>query len=193
MTAVMGRRGEKGHRGEGMWITGGGDAGYEELGHPAMAADPVMRLLARCDEIEERGDKGVQDAEGRWIKCDPEEMQCLRSKGKAATWHARHVAGLLHARHYFTHAAATDGSLKTYKGGERRVAYGIYKGIQEGDAAPYEEKRAGTLRRVSKGMSGGGLPTSWEVIDAELYAIYKYFKEVAREPGGETRGSPRGA
>jgi hypothetical protein len=67
------------------------------------------------------------------------------------------------------------------------VAYGIYMGIQEGTAgaAPYEEKRKVILQRVAKGMRGGGLPTTWEVIDAELYAMYIYFKEVACEPKGE--------
>jgi hypothetical protein len=76
--------------------------------------------FARCDDIEEPGSKGVCDTEGRWIKCDYEEIQCLKRKGKSANWHARHTAGLLHARHYFTHAAATDGSLKIIKDGDRK-------------------------------------------------------------------------
>eukprot|EP00962_Isochrysis_galbana_P001457 scaffold374_cov108-Isochrysis_galbana.AAC.9 len=67
------------------------------------------------------------------MRCDEEERKCLQEKGKGATWYARHVAGLLHARHYFTHAAATDGSLKANKEGVRKVAYGVYKGIQPGD------------------------------------------------------------
>jgi ribonuclease HI len=34
-------------------------------------------------------------------------------------------------------------------------------------------------------MRGGGLATTWEVIDAELYAMHIYLKEVACEPTGE--------
>jgi hypothetical protein len=118
----------------------------------------------------------VYDTDGRWIKCDHEVMQCLKRKGTSAIWHGRHTAGLLNARHYFTHAASTDGSLKVSKEGDRKVTYGIHTGIQEAppDTLPCQQKKEDILQRVAQGMRGGGLPTTWEVIDA----IYTYLEHV---------------
>jgi len=139
------------------------------------------------------------DTAGRRIVCDAEETACLRQRGVSATWWARHVACLLHARHHFTKPAATDGSLKINEDdGRRRVAYGVWEGVQPIDkhkSAALEE--AGILetdynthRRVGDGISGGALPPSWEVIDFELYAIYAYLRrrvEVMKAMGATQR------
>ena len=166
-----------------MWRKGGGKAGYEELRQPEIAEDPLLRLFARCDEIEDSKGKGVVDTAGRKIVCDAEETACLRQRGVSATWWARHFACLLHACHHFTTAAAKDGSLKINEDdGRRRVAYEVWEGVQPIDkhkSAALEE--AGILetdhdthRRVGDGISGRALPPSWEVINSELYAIYAY-------------------
>jgi len=75
-----------------MWRTGGGKAGYEELRQPEIAEDPLLRLFARCDEIEDSKGKGVVDTAGRRIFCDTEETACLRQRGVSATWWAQHIA-----------------------------------------------------------------------------------------------------
>jgi len=46
-----------------MWRTGGGKAGYEELRQPEITEDPLLRLFARCDEIEQ-----IVRAKGSWTR-----------------------------------------------------------------------------------------------------------------------------
>jgi len=105
-----------------------GKAGYEELRQPEIAEDLLLRLFVRCDEIEDSKGKGVVDTAGRKIVCDAEKTACLRQHEVSATWWARHIACLVHARHHFTTAAATDGSLKINEDdGRRRVAYGVWE------------------------------------------------------------------
>jgi hypothetical protein len=96
----------------------------------------------------------------------------------------------LHYYHRFTRCAFTDGSLddprREGREGCRRVAYGVWEGIQtEGEVqtpAGGWESYTGTERLqrcVGGGMWGGGCPQDWEIGDAEAYAIYKYLAKVA--------------
>ena len=58
----------------------------------------------------------VLDANGVRIECDDVEKAVLK-EGAEHCWWVRWVCLNLHAWHGFTHAVATDGSLKTYADG----------------------------------------------------------------------------
>jgi len=97
------------------WRTGGSAAGYTEIGNAKLAADAVLRLFLRSDEVEVSG--GVCDTNGVKIECDVAEKKVLKG-GDAPSWWVRWICLCLHARHHFTHAVATDAShLKCLKTG----------------------------------------------------------------------------
>ena len=185
------------HTGHEMWTVGGGKDGYDQLGDARIADDPVLSIFLRNDEVESHNcGAGVRDRDGTRIKCDKSESEVLQSKGARATWHARHIAVQLHARHHFTHTAATDGS-RMEKDGNKRVAFGVFEGVPPtppADPTDPEEWQAQQTRRHSgeqieprdtiqeragKGIWGRRLPDSWEIMDAELYAIYAYLRNCA--------------
>ena len=87
----------------------------------------------------------------------------------------------LHAWHSFTHAVATDGSLKTCADGVTRLAVGLWEEVQplDEEALADEDARrrlvregerdASIQRRVGAGLWGAALPaTSLDtIVDAE--------------------------
>ena len=100
------------------WRTGGSDTGYTEIGNNLIARCPVLRLFLRSDDVEVRG--GVLDANGARVECDDEEKAALKG-GAEQCWWVRWVCLNLHAWHDFTHAVATDGSLKVCADGAKRL------------------------------------------------------------------------
>ena len=95
------------------------------------------------------------------------------------------VAMDLHAAVWFTHAFATDGS----KHRDGRTAYGIWSGARLREQGGYEEEGLRMLqvepgmeeRATGRGMEGGRLPATWEVIDAEMYAVFRALLRVYLE------------
>ena len=95
-------------------------------------------------------------------------------------WWVRWVCLNLHAWHGFTHAVATDGSLKTYADGVTRLAVGLWEGVQPLDEGALDEdarrwlardgeRDASIQQRVGAGLWGAALPaTSLDtIVDAE--------------------------
>ena len=135
-----------------------------------ISADPILRLWQRSGTLEmEKG--GVTDATGTWVTNDKGGRAALRKHGRDASWRARWMTICLHLKHQFTHAAACDASPKIDKAtGERRLAIGYYMGVQpDVDGLP-DKDEAG---RVGAGMWGMAVPSNWEIMDAELYAILR--------------------
>ena len=110
----------------------------------------------------------------------------------------------LHVAHLFTHAAAVDGSKD---GGEpeeiapgrpaaregedqygsedrlARTAYGVWEGLGPvGRVVPGSDDVVATDalvdRRIAAHLWGGRLPDSFAIVDAEMYACYKYLLKV---------------
>ena len=81
----------------------------------------------------------------------------------------------LHIRHHFTYCAVTDGSLRERTDGKgqvsRRVAWGLYEGIGKVPRTDRSGHGGRIKEAVGNGMRGGRLPDSWEIVDAEMYAI----------------------
>jgi len=102
----------------------------------------------------------------------------------------------VHYSVHFTHAAAVDGSMDDprQRGGEgrKRVAYGVYEGIQPAARVATTDQSWDSqtqtqqeLRCLGEGMWGGGLPKDWDNNDAEAYAILRYLQSVV-----ETSAAP---
>ena len=175
----------------GYWRTGGSDTGYTEISNTDIAAEPVMRLFLRSDDVEING--GVLDSNGVRIQCDEDEKTVLKAHGVQASWWVRWLCMCLHARHNFTHAVATDASRKEYSDGSVGVSVGLWEGVQPLDvgALPWleaeairdgrGESEAGVLRRVGAGMWGAALPSESfdNIVDAEMYAILLYMRRMA--------------
>ena len=171
------------------WRTGGSDTGYTEIGNNMIARCPVLRLFLRSDDVEVRG--GVLDANGVRIECDDEEKKALRG-GAEHCWWVRWVCLNLHAWHDFTHAVATDGSLKTYADGSTRLAVGLWEGVQPLDEDTLDEDGRRRLEeegereesiqsRVGAGLWGAALPAASldTIVDAEMYAVLLYLRKMA--------------
>ena len=149
---------------------GGGLNGHAMIQDEVLRADPLTRTMLRWDEWE----GGVcalvgGEQEGRKVQCG-EKTRATMKTGAAGyqTWWA--LVGTLmplHYYHHFTRCGFTDGSLddprREGRTGVRRVAYGIWEGVQrEGDIS---EPAAGwgsytgterMQRCVGAGMWGGG-------------------------------------
>ena len=169
-----------------MWTKGGGREGYEEIGRNEIARDPVLRLYLRSDEAEgairSAPQERLRDREGEnEIVMDESECRTMRERGTSTTWRARDLACRLHKWHHFTAAAATDASLKKTRDG-RLASFGGWEGVQpkEGDDDA-QETRAQIHERIGRGIWGGALPGSWEIVDAEMYAIYSFLRTKADE------------
>jgi hypothetical protein len=103
------------------------------------------------------------------------------------------VAAAIHAREHFTHAAATDGSRKDARAAESKTAYGIWWGADAREAggtgdtggredlALIECSEEQERHAIAEGLEGGRLPDTWEVLDAEMYAIFRAIKRVILE------------
>ena len=83
------------------------------------------------------------------------------------------------------------------KDGNKRVAFGVFEGVpltppaDPTDAEEWQaqqvlrhsgeqiEPRDTIQERAGKGIWGRRLPDSWEIMDAELYAIYAYLRNCA--------------
>ena len=180
--------------------------GYEMIHTRELQEDPVLRLFLR-EKSMEVGQASCCTSTGRIAQFDREERAVLTGGRKSMheTKNTLKVAMTLHAAHQFTHAAATDGSKARATGSARDdtereahvedhlapTAYGIWEGVR-----PYGTRSEdGTVRSndktdrqaVGRGMSGGKLPNSCEVIDAELYAVYKFLSKVWKEQGTEAK------
>ena len=166
----------------------GDEEGYGAVHLQAIREDPVTRLFTRVRELETgAGIKAGTD--GPVIKIDEREMTIMSSRGAegipaaiSASRDALAVALELHARWHFTHAAAVDGSLREQEAPngrwQRRVAYGIWEGARMTDDHH--------TQAASEGLSGGRLPSDFEIADAEMIAIYAYLRRVVTqedEPG----------
>ena len=113
----------------------------------------------------------------------------------------------LHVSHQFTHFAATDGGKdhedKLEEDGKYvpnpRVAYGVFEGPTRfgrrvpGDAQVKEPNGIGPCGEeeirtaFGAGMWGGKLPSTWEPIDAEMYAILAYLRKMASASDAQSR------
>ena len=131
-------------------------------------------------------------ADGRLVRLDARERTVMGersedgvSRGVRESDKAMRVALDLHAAHHFTHAAAVDGSLHEQvlphgAGVRRRLAFGVWEGVQPGATGVHEAAAAG--------LWGGGLPSDGEVADAEMEAIYAYLLKIVQQsprPGAE--------
>jgi ribonuclease HI len=150
-----------------------GKEGYEAIDDEAIAADPVLRILQRWDAYE-TGEK-VTMATGQTAEMDTGERKVMNTDGNAGTLQALWVLVPLHIRHHFTYCAATDGSLREKTDGEghvdRRVAWGLYEGVGKVPRTDRTGHGERIKEAVGKGMRGGRLPDTWEIVDAEMYAI----------------------
>ena len=113
----------------------------------------------------------------------------------------------LHVSHQFTHFAATDGGKdhedKLEEDGKYvpnpRVACGVFEGPTRfgrrvpGDAQVKEPNGIGPCGEeeirtaFGAGMWGGKLPSTWEPIDAEMYAILAYLRKMASARDAQSR------
>ena len=107
----------------------------------------------------------------------------------------------LHARHSFTHAVATDGSLKAGEDGSVRVAVGLWEGVAPFERASMAESagrrydRTGretdedVLRRIGRGMWGAAVPSASmnTIVDAEMYAVLLYLRRMVGDGGTNAR------
>ena len=107
----------------------------------------------------------------------------------------------LHAFHRFTHAVATDGSLKVGADGVTRVAAGLWEGVQPLDMTGLSaqerwriesgegESDESVRRRVGAGLWGAALPsTSLDTIeDAEMYAVLLYLRKMTSGGAADAR------
>ena len=102
------------------------------------------------------------------------------------------VAMDVHAAMHFTHAFATDGS----KDDQGRTAWGAWGGADVMNWGAMEVAGEQMLHMDAQqeadaagaGMEGGRLPDSWDVIDAELYAVFRVLLRVyleAKRRGGD--------
>ena len=170
---AAGQRVWKGHQGPGHELIRDGD----------LLADPVARLLLRYDDLESGGE--VCTGEGVTCTMDAKERRVLGGEGAVQeTAAVARVLWALHAAHHFTNAAALDGS-KGQAAEDRYspTAYGGTTGVE-----PYGRTQPGTSdvaasaaeerAAVGAGMFGGRLPSAWEAVDAETYAIFAYLRSV---------------
>ena len=161
-----------------------------------------MGLMLRSSEFE-MGHAGVQTDAGVRVALDGEERRALgadsgeggaeqqrKARAHAANGRVGHVAGCLHMEHDFTDAWATDGSLKReWEGGRwrTRVAAGAFGGVAALEQRPGESESTWERRCVGAGMRGERLPSTYEIVDAELHAILMVLKEVAARPDAQQR------
>ena len=123
---------------------GGGGNGYNQINHAGLRADPITRLFLRHQAFEKEG-ATVRTHTGRQITCgevnkaalyeDADALGSGQTQGDAESLRALvDVCLPVHYSVHFTHAAAVDGSMDDprQRGGEgrKRVAYGVYEGIQ---------------------------------------------------------------
>ena len=188
----------------GMWA----DAStYEAISREEIRADPVTRVFPRYDEMEvadTRGGepKGARTREGKRARMSKQERQVLKAKGNFESARAMRVALALHHMHFFTDAAATDGSADSVRrpggsGKRMRASYGVWEGVQPQLDDGFDPDAGGELMRgesarrvgaaVSAGMWGGALPEGWDNNDAEAYAILAYLRSVAGKPNASER------
>ena len=135
------------------------------------------------------------------IKMGKDSEPLKSGKGRALNVKVAQTCLALHVSHQFTHLAATDGAKdhEDKMAEDRkyvpnpRVAYGVFEGPTRfgkrvpGDAqvkdpngiGPCGEEEIRTA--LGAGMWGGKLPSTWEVIDAEMYAILAHLRKMASE------------
>ena len=106
----------------------------------------------------------------------------------------------LHSAIGFTRAFATDGSKEGKRDG--RTAYGIWEGCDvlahgatEVEGEQWLHMPTGVEEKATGGgMEGGRLPRTWEVIDAETYAVLRALLRTyleARRRGGDEEAKKR--
>ena len=179
---------------KGRVFKGRDDAGHELVRDRLLAKDPVTRLFMRYAGLEAEGGKVITTA-GESVTVDRKGRKVLRGrKAVCESGLLMRVCLALHAAHKFTHAAATDGSKaeEPEKGEEAepgaeehmgRTAFGVWWGIKLfGTEVEGEQDVEATEQEVAAAcgaaFEGGRLPNSWEVIDAELWAIFTVLRRV---------------
>lgn len=158
-----------------------------------VAQDAVARLWARDMWLE--GQETIRTRSGRGVRLDDGNVKALRGNvALRESSNAMKVTMDLHTTHMFTHAFATDGSKA--EGRRGNTAYGLWSGADMERWGAERETGAEMLvadenverAAVGAGLEGGRLPSTWEVVDAEMYAVFRALLRVYREAvseGGE--------
>ena len=181
------------------------DRGIEITREREPTLDPVLRLFLRWDTIENGTEVQVEGIKARMNK---EEKKKLQSGAVSISQSAllMRAAMNLHYAHNFTDAAAVDGSKAepvedaSADDEEAReiaedaiapAAYGVWEGVR-----PFGKRIEGTLTveatedevltAVISGLSGGRLPSSFNNVDCETYAILAYLRKMCELGAGET-------
>ena len=168
----------------------GTGAGFEYIADTQVEADPVARLFGRCQSFEGGGE--VHTMSGKGVTLDKKGREVLRGVGERSrkeSGEAMRVAMDLQAEIGFTHAFATDGS----KHRDGRTAYGIWTGARLREQGAHKEEGLRMLqtepgmeeRATGRGMEGGRLPATWEIVDAEMYAVFRALLRVYLETRSE--------
>ena len=176
----------------------GTGAGFEYIADAQVEADPVARLFGRCQSFEGGGE--VHTRSGKGVSLDKKGREVLRGIGERSrkeSGEAMRVAMDLHAEIWFTHAFATDGS----KHRDGRTAYGIWSGARMREQGAREEEGLRMLQAepgmeesaTGQGMEGGRLPATWEIVDAEMYAVFRALLRVYLETRSEEGAGAMGA
>ena len=169
--------------------------------------DPVTRLFLRSQKLEQG--EALHTQSGRHITMDREERK-LQTSDQSVQKSSAALETLikLHTAHQFTHTAAVDGSKEggepeeiapgrpTTGTGEKqygvedrlaRTAYGIWEGlkpfgrIRAADTEDVDASDTLIYQQFSRGLWGGRLPDSFAIVDAEMYACYRFLLQVWTE------------
>ena len=152
--------------------------GFSALHDDEINIDPVLRLWQRSGDMEWGDHNGVRDATGHDIRCDEIGRTVMKKHGAQQSWRARWITACVHMQHNFTHAAACDASLQPIDG-RRILGVGIYEGAQPDKLGLTPLTDA---EKIGEGMWGWAVPTGWEIMDAEMYAVLCYMRKVVAEP-----------
>jgi ribonuclease HI len=156
-----------------------------------VAQDPVARLWARDARLDAREEMRARG--GGKVRLDAGNAAVLKKdSAEKESGEAMRVTMDLHAVHMFTHAFATDGSKAEGRMG--RTAFGLWSGADmEKWGAERDEARDALItddeierKAVGEGLEGGRLPATWEVVDAEMYAVFRALLRVYREAVSES-------
>ena len=165
------------------------------MGDDRINRDANLRIWQRIADMEV-GNEGVPIRGGHRGRCDTQGQTVMRKQGNAESWKARWAANTIHMVHNFDYVAATDASLTKGREGTK-VGYGVFEGVPTRDEY-YGTQMAAAMRahdehgsgmretpamlsmRTGAGMWGGGLPATFEIADAEMYAILEVVRVATR-------------
>ena len=147
----------------------GGKAGYEVWNEEGAMGSPIARVFTRSLTMERggRAKAAVYDRTGtQRIELDDEAMKNIEDGGISESRKCLRAALAVHILERFTHCVATDGSKAHGK-----VGYGLWWGLN--GAGPGDATVRDPVYDVvfGQGIICGRLPDSWEVANAEMYAV----------------------